>query len=163
MRSQGRQPDGRVKTNNTTELVEIDPEKTLQHYRTIQALPLILGPEKGVHADYLDVCRAKRNTVEYDRAGAATIADAKERIEFTKELREQVMVWLEQNHIELLLPGDQRGEDKRWLRCRMPLAGSRLPGVRPMPRRVLKLCPAREFSVVFISSAPAPLVLASQE
>lgn len=48
------------------------PEKTLQHYRTLQELPLILGPERKADADYLDACRTKRNTVEYDYAGAAT-------------------------------------------------------------------------------------------
>ena len=30
------------------------PEKTLQHYRTIQALPLILGGNRRADADYLD-------------------------------------------------------------------------------------------------------------
>ena len=80
------------------------PEKTLQHYRTLQALPLILGAERKADADYLDACRAKRNTVEYDRAGGATRSDAKELIAFTTELRAAVIQWLEQEHIELLLP-----------------------------------------------------------
>ena len=82
------------------------PEKTLQHYRTLQALPLILGPERKADAEYLDACRIKRNTVEYDYAGGATKKDAQELIEFTGELREAVMVWLQQNHVELLLPAD---------------------------------------------------------
>ena len=38
------------------------PEKTLAHYRTLQALPLILGTERQDDADYLDTCRSKRNT-----------------------------------------------------------------------------------------------------
>lgn len=84
------------------------PEKTLQHYRTIQALPFILGAEKRPDADYLDACRAKRNTVEYDRAGAATKADAQELINFATELRQEVIAWLEANHIELLLSSDQK-------------------------------------------------------
>ena len=82
------------------------PEKTLQHYRTLQALPLILGPERKPDAEYLDACRIKRNTVEYDYAGGATKQDAQELIEFTRELREAVMAWLQQNHVELLLPAD---------------------------------------------------------
>lgn len=82
------------------------PEKTLQHYRTLQALPLILGPERKADADYLDACRIKRNTVEYDRAGAATRRDAQELIAFTRELREAVIAWLQREHIELLLPED---------------------------------------------------------
>ena len=38
-------------------------------------------------AAYLDACRIKRNTVEYDVAGAATDADGKELLEFAKTLR----------------------------------------------------------------------------
>jgi hypothetical protein len=57
-------------------------ERTLQHYRTIQALPLILGPERKADAEYLDACRIKRNTVEYDYAGVATRKDAQELVEF---------------------------------------------------------------------------------
>jgi len=82
------------------------PEKTLQHFRTLQALPLILGPGRKADAEYLDACRTKRNTVEYDRAGAATRNEAKELIEFTHDLREAVIHWLQVNHIELMLPED---------------------------------------------------------
>ena len=63
------------------------PEKTLQHFRTLAALPLILGDERKDDANYLDKCRMKRNTVEYDSAGAATEKDADELIKFVKELR----------------------------------------------------------------------------
>ena len=45
------------------------PEKNLAHYRTLQALPIILGAERQADADYLDTCRAKRNTAEYDAPG----------------------------------------------------------------------------------------------
>src|SRR5215471_18314763 len=54
------------------------PEKALQHYRTIAALPLILGDERKDDADYLETCRTKRNTAEYDMAGVATEKDASE-------------------------------------------------------------------------------------
>lgn len=37
-----------------------------QHYRSIQAMTLILGPGKKADATYLDACRVKRNKVEYD-------------------------------------------------------------------------------------------------
>lgn len=84
------------------------PEKTLQHYRTLQALPLILGPERKADTDYLDACRIKRNTVEYDRAGAATQKDARELVEFCNELRDAVIAWLEREHIELTLPEDKQ-------------------------------------------------------
>ena len=51
------------------------PEKNLQHYRTIQALPLILGPARKGDANFLDACRNKRNVVEYDRIGAISAID----------------------------------------------------------------------------------------
>ncbi len=83
------------------------PEKTLQHYRTLQAMPLILGLERKADADYLDACRIKRNTVEYDYAGAATRKDAEELVEFCEEFRQAVIAWLEREHIELTVPEDK--------------------------------------------------------
>ena len=77
-------------------------EKTLQHYRTIAALPLILGNDHKDEADYLDTCRAKRNTVENEMAGAATRQDAAELVDLAKELREEVLDWLKKHHPELL-------------------------------------------------------------
>ncbi len=75
-------------------------ERTLQHYRTIKALPLILGPEKQADANYLDACRAKRNIVEYDYIGGVTENDANELIEFVEELKDEVATWLEKEHPE---------------------------------------------------------------
>ncbi len=80
------------------------PERTQQHYRTIAALPLILGRERQDAATYLDTCRVKRNNVEYDMAGAATEADVDELLDFTRELRRDVLAWLEASHPELV-PG----------------------------------------------------------
>jgi len=78
------------------------PGRTLAHYRTLQALPLILGSKKKHDAEYLDACRAKRNTVEYDFVGGATEADAAELVDFTKELEEEVLAWLKKQHPDLL-------------------------------------------------------------
>ena len=80
------------------------PDKNLAHYRTLQALPLILGADKKVDAAYLDTCRVKRNTVEYDMAGAATQADAEELVAFTEGLLHEVEAWLTRSHPELLSP-----------------------------------------------------------
>ena len=77
-------------------------EKGLQHYRTIQALPKILGAEKSDDASYLDACRSKRNTVEYDLAGAATDKDAEELIDYVESLRVDVVDYLKANYPELL-------------------------------------------------------------
>jgi uncharacterized protein (UPF0332 family) len=78
------------------------PEKTLQHYRTIQALPLIFGENRKADAEYLDACRSKRNVVEYDYVGAVTEDDVHELIEFVKELKKSVLDWLRENHPELI-------------------------------------------------------------
>lgn len=77
-------------------------EKTLQHYRTIQALPLILGDRRKGDAQYLDVCRSKRNIVEYDQIGAVSEQDADELIDFCQEMKEDVLSWLQLNHPELI-------------------------------------------------------------
>ena len=65
-------------------------------------LPVVLGKIRKADADYLEVCRVKRNTVEYDTAGAATGSDAHELYEFTKQLHGEVMMWLRKNYPELL-------------------------------------------------------------
>ena len=78
------------------------PEKNLAHYRTLQSLPLILGPERQGDADYLDACRSKRNTAEYDSAGHISLEEARELIEFSAELHQAVVAWLKEKHPELL-------------------------------------------------------------
>lgn len=70
------------------------PDRNLAHYRTLQALPLVLGSDKKVDAAYLNACRVKRNTVEYDMAGVATTADADELIKFADALFKEVETWL---------------------------------------------------------------------
>lgn len=70
----------------------------MAHSRTLNALPLILGPNRQADADYLDGCRQKRNTVEYDRAGGATKQEAEELIAFGHELRTEVLAWLKRKH-----------------------------------------------------------------
>jgi hypothetical protein len=81
------------------------PERALAHYRTLQALPLILGNTRKDDADYLDACRAKRNIVEYDMAGQASAEEASELVEFTEQFRADVLEWLRQRH-SALVPGN---------------------------------------------------------
>ncbi len=78
------------------------PSHELQHYRTLAALPEILGEAKKADAEYLDDCRKKRNIVEYDEVSGASESDANELIEFVKDLRDEVIAWLKKNHAELL-------------------------------------------------------------
>ncbi|NLI77022.1 MAG: hypothetical protein GX442_11355 [Candidatus Riflebacteria bacterium] len=74
------------------------PTQGLAHFRTIQSLPLILGEGRRADASYLDACRLKRNTLEYDCAGCATEADANELVQFVQGLREAVLGWLLGQH-----------------------------------------------------------------
>jgi hypothetical protein len=77
-------------------------ERTLQHYRTIQAMPLILGEGRKEDAQYLDACRSKRNIVEYNRVGVVTEQDVNELLQFVKEFRNDVTNWLKKNRPELI-------------------------------------------------------------
>ena len=74
------------------------PEKNLAHYRTLQALPLILGADRDDDADYLDACRAKRNMAEYDVAGTVSQSEADELREFAALLKADVAEWLSIHH-----------------------------------------------------------------
>ena len=52
--------------------------------------------------EYLDACRTKRNTVEYDYVGGATDRDADELIALVTNLKHEVNDWLKKNHPILL-------------------------------------------------------------
>ncbi len=77
-------------------------EKNLAHYRTLQALSIILGEKHKDNADYLDTCRKKRNETEYDSAGNVSTEEAQELIKFCKELMTDVLAWLKKHHATLL-------------------------------------------------------------
>lgn len=77
------------------------PERANAHYRTLQALSVVLGPEKAADADYLDSCRIKRNSVEYDLAGQTSPEEARELIDFASELKGSVSSWLKKKHPDL--------------------------------------------------------------
>jgi len=77
-------------------------ERNLQHYRTIQAMPKILGESKKADAEYLDNCRTKRNIAEYEYVGAVSETEADELVSFTKEFKTEVAGWLQKNHPDLL-------------------------------------------------------------
>lgn len=72
------------------------------HHTTIVALPLILGAQHAATADYLDACRSRRNTVDYDGIGIATEADVAELLREAEALREVVIAWLKEAHPELV-------------------------------------------------------------
>lgn len=76
-------------------------ERSLQHYRTIQSITLILGEDKQADAAYLDSCRKKRNIVEYDYVGGISASEVDELTKFVKEFKKEITNWLNNNYPEL--------------------------------------------------------------
>ena len=76
-------------------------DKMNNHYRTFQAIPLIIGKEQKASAAYLDKCRQKRNSATYDRVAVVSKKEAKELIDFAEEFKEVITTWLDEKHPEL--------------------------------------------------------------
>ena len=72
------------------------------HYRTIRALPVILGKKWENDARYLDTRRNKRTIVEYDYVGGVSEGDVEELIQFVRQLRNVVLAWLKEVHPKFL-------------------------------------------------------------
>ena len=77
------------------------PENSQAHFRTLMAIEYTIGPHRKEDAVYLNACRAKRNTVEYDNIGGASKAEAIELLEFTKVLRCEVLKLLKERFPDL--------------------------------------------------------------
>jgi uncharacterized protein (UPF0332 family) len=69
------------------------------HYRTIEAIPEILGDGAKDDCAYLQSCRAKRNAAEYDAANEASETECAELVEFAKEFRATVRAWLRKSNV----------------------------------------------------------------
>lgn len=78
------------------------PERSLHHYRTLQALPLILGEDYRQAAELLETARRKRNTLVYRRAGAVGTADVSVLLKSVEGLKGAVFDWMRREHSELL-------------------------------------------------------------
>jgi hypothetical protein len=78
---------------------------TGHHRATIEAMVLALGPQAQDMALYLDVCRRKRNIVDYDRAYVATQTEADELLEKVRAFGEQVESWIAANHPQWIATG----------------------------------------------------------
>jgi hypothetical protein len=73
------------------------------HQTTFAALPLAIDqPGVGATAAYLDICRRKRNALDYTRAGVATECEAAELLGQVSRLQALVESWLRDNHPRLI-------------------------------------------------------------
>ncbi|MDF1501142.1 MAG: hypothetical protein P1P76_11800 [Anaerolineales bacterium] len=72
------------------------------HWMTFKLLPELIGEEYSGLADYLDLCRIKRNVGTYDRGGQISKAEVEELIAEASKFRDAVLDWVRENHAELI-------------------------------------------------------------
>jgi HEPN domain-containing protein len=65
-----------------------------KHYRTIAALPLLLGQGEAEVADCLDRCRARRHDVTYEAFSGVSETEAAELIETVAALEGRLRSWV---------------------------------------------------------------------
>lgn len=68
------------------------------HRTTFESLPLAMGSEFTSLARYFDLCRRKRNVVDYDLASTVSETETIELIEKANEFRRIVEIWIGENH-----------------------------------------------------------------
>ena len=73
------------------------------HWLTFHVLPEIMGLHHSDRAYYLDNCRSKRNTTDYDRAGEVSAAEAEELLAEAIAFRTDLIEWLMDKHRDLLM------------------------------------------------------------
>ena len=76
----------------------LDAKSGGHHKTAFEALPLVLGSGANALARYFEVCRRKRNEIDYDRAYVVSEADTQEIIERLRELRQLVEDWIATHH-----------------------------------------------------------------
>jgi len=69
-----------------------------KHYRTIAALPLVIGDSAKDTAAYLEVCSRKRHEVTYESVGGVSGEEADELVGVVRDLRHEVVAWLLRAH-----------------------------------------------------------------
>ncbi len=65
-----------------------------KHYRTIAALPLVIGDDAEEIATFLDRCRVKRHDVTYEALDHVSMAEAEQLIAAVRDLDRLVRDWL---------------------------------------------------------------------
>jgi len=70
------------------------------HQTTLRAFELGMGSEVSNLAAYFEVCRRKRNQVDYDMANVATESEADDLLRKAEEFQKLVMAWIRQRHPE---------------------------------------------------------------
>jgi hypothetical protein len=68
------------------------------HKITFECAKLALGKPAESFADYLEICRRKRNNIDYDHSHVATDSEAAEILQKAMKFNELVEAWIASNH-----------------------------------------------------------------
>ena len=72
------------------------------HKKSFEIAEFALGKSSKPLTDYFELCRRKRNKLDYDLANVVTNSEAAELIKKTSEFQTLVMAWLQSNHANLV-------------------------------------------------------------
>ena len=71
------------------------------HQTSFEALELAVGSTVSALAAYFELCRRKRNTLDYDMANVISETEAEEVLKQATELRDKVEAWIKTTHPQL--------------------------------------------------------------
>lgn len=72
------------------------------HWTTFQVLPHLMGSEYREFAEYMDLCRTKRNIGTYGRGGQISESEVDELLKEVLNFKSVIVDWLKANHPELI-------------------------------------------------------------
>src|SRR5437016_1763906 len=68
------------------------------HWITLSLIPIFMGKSQQERADYLDVCRSKRNVTDYTHIGEVSVKEVNELLNEVKKFKLEVVTWLKKQH-----------------------------------------------------------------
>lgn len=72
--------------------------RTGHHRLSFESVKLVLGKEASKFADYFEICRRKRNTIDYMLSDVATETEADEIVTRAREFYRSIENWITKNH-----------------------------------------------------------------
>jgi hypothetical protein len=72
------------------------------HQVSFEAAELAVGASVSTLAAYFELCRRKRNTLDYDVANVVSDTEAAEVLEKAKEYKHEIEAWIAANHASLV-------------------------------------------------------------
>jgi hypothetical protein len=79
----------------------LNPKAGGHHKTAFEALSIAVGPSGKSLADYFEVCRRKRNEIDYDRAFVVSEAETEDIVNRVRELNRLVEDWITAHHCNL--------------------------------------------------------------